>query len=147
MIRISTKGKYGARLMVQLAINYGNGPMLLKDIAEKENLSVRYLEHLIPPLKSARLIHSIRGARGGYTLAKTPVEITLKDIIRALEGPLSPSECVESPEVCDRSGFCITRDIWVELEKTISATLAMHTLADLVQKYLSTTYYGEARSQ
>jgi len=147
MIRISTKGKYGTRLMVQLAMNYGNGPMLLKDIAEKENLSVRYLEHLIPPLKSARLIHSIRGAHGGYTLAKAPAEITLKDIIRVLEGPLSPSECVESPGVCDRSGFCITRDIWAELEKTISATLAMYTLEDLVQKYLSNTHHGEARSQ
>lgn len=147
MIRISTKGKYGTRLMVQLAVNYGNGPMLLKDIAKKENLSVRYLEHLIPPLKSARLIHSTRGAHGGYTLAKAPSEITLKDVIRILEGPLSPSVCVESPEICDRSGFCITRDIWAELEKTISATLAMYTLADLVQKYLLTIYHGEARLQ
>lgn len=143
MIRISTKGKYGTRLMVQLAMNYGKGPMLLKDIANKENLSVRYLEHLIPPLKSAHLVHSIRGAHGGYKLTKPPSDITLKDIIRILEGPLSPSECVESPDVCDRSSFCVTRDIWAELERTISKTLAGHTLADLVKKYLSTPHYGE----
>lgn len=121
--------------MFQLALNYGNGPMLLKDIAEQEDLSVRYLEHLVPPLKTAHLIYATRGARGGYSLAKNPREITLKDIIQVLEGSLYPSECVKSPEVCDRSRFCITRDVWAELEQTISATLASHTLMDLVNQY------------
>jgi Rrf2 family protein len=143
MLRISTKGKYGARLMFQLALNYGNGPMLLKEIAEKETLSVRYLEHLVPPLKAARLIYATRGARGGYSLAKAPTDITLKDIIRVLEGHLYPSECVETPEVCSRSRFCITRDIWTKLEETISTTLAGFTLQDLVDKYYNKTHHED----
>ncbi len=138
MIRLSTKGKYGTRLMFQLALNYGKGSMLLKNIAENEDLSVRYLEHLIPPLKTARLIHSKRGANGGYELAKSPEDINLKDIIRVLEGPFYPSECVESPGICDRSAFCITRDVWSKLEESISSTLAGFSLQDLVNKYRNT---------
>jgi len=144
MIRLSTKGKYGARLMFQLALNYGNGPMFLKDIAEQEELSVRYLEHLVTPLKTARLIFAIRGAKGGYSLAKNPGEITLKEIIQVLEGPFYPSECVQSPGICTRSTFCITRDIWVELEQTISTTLANHTLMDLVNKYRNNSHEKES---
>jgi Rrf2 family cysteine metabolism transcriptional repressor len=143
MIRISTKGKYGTRLMLQLALNYGNGPMMLKEIGLIENLSVRYLEHLVAPLKAARLIQAVRGAKGGYMLAKTPSEITLKEIIEVLEGPLSPSECVDLPAVCDRSDFCIAREVWTELEKTISDTLAGYSLATLVQKYQSNFHHGE----
>ncbi|HDP69154.1 MAG TPA: Rrf2 family transcriptional regulator [Candidatus Marinimicrobia bacterium] len=135
MIRLSTKGKYGARLMFQLALNYGNGPMLLKEIAAREDLSVRYLEHLVPPLRTARLILSMRGSKGGYSLAKKPQDITLKEIVRVLEGPFYPSECVEAPDICNRSSFCVTRNIWAELEQTISATLASHTLQDLVDEY------------
>lgn len=135
MIRLSTKGKYGARLMFQLALNYGNGPMLLKEIAAREDLSVRYLEHLVPPLRTARLILSMRGSKGGYSLAKKPHDITLKEIVRVLEGPFYPSECVEAPGICNRSSFCVTRSIWAELEQTISATLASHTLQDLVDEY------------
>lgn len=135
MIRLSTKGKYGTRLMFQLALNYGNGPMLLKDIAAREDLSVRYLEHLVSPLKTAGLIIATRGSKGGYALSKKPEDITVKEIIQILEGPLYPSECVEVPEICDRSDSCITRDVWVELEQTISATLARHTLRELVDNY------------
>jgi Rrf2 family cysteine metabolism transcriptional repressor len=143
MIRISTKGKYGTRLMLQLALNYGNGPMMLKEIGLKENLSVRYLEHLVAPLKAAQLIQAVRGAKGGYMLAKVPSAITLKEIIIVLEGPLSPSECVEFPEVCNRSDFCIARGVWAELEKTISDTLAGYSLATLVQEYQLNLHHGE----
>jgi len=129
--------------MLQLALNYGNGPMMLKEIGLKEDLSVRYLEHLVTPLKAARLIQAVRGAKGGYVLAKAPSEITLKEIVRILEGTLSPSECVESPEVCDRADFCVTREVWAELEKTISETLAGYSLASLVQKYQSNLHHGE----
>jgi len=135
MIRISTKGKYGTRLMFQLALNYGNGPILLREIAKREDISVRYLEHLVPLLKSAHLINSTRGAKGGYSLAKDPKDITLKDIIQILEGPLYPSECVQIPSVCNRSSFCVSRNIWVELEQSISKTLNNYTLLDLVNQY------------
>lgn len=133
MLRLSTKGRYGTRLMVQLALNRGDDPMLLKDIAERENLSLRYLEHLIPPLKTARLISSVRGAHGGYLLAKAPEDITVKQIIDALEGPLYPTECVSSPQICERSSECVTRKVWSELERTIAATLDRYTLQDLVE--------------
>ena len=89
MIRISTKGRYGTRLMLELALNYGNGTMLLKEVAQSQDISVGYLEQIIPNLKAAGLINSSRGAHGGYELARPPEEINLKEIVEALEGPLS----------------------------------------------------------
>lgn len=117
MIRLSTKGRYGARLMLELALQYGKGPILLKDIAKRQEISEGYLEHLLPPLKSAGLINSSRGAHGGYILAKALSEITLKEIVQTLEGSLSPVECVDTPTVCQRVRSCVTRDIWKKLGK------------------------------
>ncbi len=133
MMRISTKGRYGARLMLELALYYGKGPVLLKDIAKREEMSEGYLEHLLPPLKAAGLVNSSRGAHGGYTLAKTPSEITLREVVQALEGPLSPAECVHTPNVCQRVRSCVTRDIWKKLGEKISQTLESVTLKDMVE--------------
>ena len=133
MMRLSTKGRYGARLMLELALYYGKGPVLLKDIAKREEISEGYLEHLLPPLKAAGLVNSSRGAHGGYTLAKTPSEITLREVVQALEGPLSPVECVDTPNVCQRVRSCVTRDIWKELGEKISQTLESVTLKDMVE--------------
>ena len=85
MMRLSTKGRYGTRLMLDLALHYGEGLVFLKDIAKREEISVGYLEHLIPPLKSAGLIKSSRGAHGGYSLAKEPSEINLREIVQVFE--------------------------------------------------------------
>jgi len=134
MIRISTKGRYGTRLMLQLALNYGKGPILLKDISKNEAISLGYLEHLIPPLKSAGLIKSIRGARGGYFLSMKPSEIKLKEIIQALEGSLILAECISTPAACNRINFCSTRALWEELSKKMSDILGGVTLQDLVEK-------------
>ena len=133
MMRISTKGRYGARLMLELALYYGKGTVLLKDIAKREEISEGYLEHLLPSLKAAGLVNSSRGAHGGYTLAKTPSEITLREVVQALEGPLSPAECVDTPNVCQRVRFCVTRDIWKKLGEKISQTLESVTLKDMVE--------------
>lgn len=133
MMRISTKGRYGARLMLELALYYGKGPVLLKDIAKREEISEGYLEHLLPSLKAAGLVNSSRGAHGGYTLAKTPSEITLREVVQALEGPLSPAECVHTPNVCQRVRSCVTRDIWKKLGEKISQTLESVTLKDMVE--------------
>lgn len=133
MMRISTKGRYGARLMLELALYYGKGTVLLKDIAKREEISEGYLEHLLPPLKAAGLVNSSRGAHGGYTLAKTPSEITLREVVQALEGPLSPAECVGTPNVCQRVRSCVTRDIWKKLGEKISQTLESVTLKDMVE--------------
>lgn len=134
MLKLSTKGRYGVRLMLELALHYGKGPMLLKDIAKREEMSEGYLEHLIPLLKSGKLIHSNRGAHGGYTLAKPPSEINLKEIVQSLEGSLSPVECVDIQSFCHRAGFCVTRDIWKELGEKISQTLEAVTLKDMVNR-------------
>lgn len=133
MMRISTKGRYGARLMLELALYYGKGSVLLKDIAKREEISEGYLEHLLPSLKAAGLVNSSRGAHGGYTLAKTPSEITLREVVQALEGPLSPAECVHTPNVCQRVQSCVTRDIWKKLGEKISQTLESVTLKDMVE--------------
>ncbi|TET07756.1 Rrf2 family transcriptional regulator [Candidatus Aerophobetes bacterium] len=133
MMRISTKGRYGARLMLELALYYGKGPVSLKDIAKREEISEGYLEHLLPSLKAAGLVNSSRGAHGGYTLAKTPSKITLREVVQALEGPLSPAECVHTPNVCQRVRFCVTRDIWKKLGEKISQTLESVTLKDMVE--------------
>ena len=134
MMKLSTKGRYGTRLMLDLALHYGEGLVFLKDIAKREEISVGYLEHLIPPLKSAGLIKSSRGAHGGYSLAKEPSEINLREIVQVLEGSLSPVDCIDSIEVCQRSRQCVTRDIWVELGEKILETLENVTLNDLVEK-------------
>lgn len=132
-MRISTKGRYGARLMLNLALHYNKGNVLLKNTAKREDLSEGYLEYILPPLKAAGLIISGRGAHGGYSLAKAPSEITLKDIVQALEGPISPAECINVPSVCQRVRFCVTRDIWKELGEKISQTLESVTLKDMVE--------------
>jgi Rrf2 family protein len=135
MLRLSTKGRYGTRVMLELALDHGNGYTLLKDIAKRQNISVGYLEQIIPSLKSAGLINSSRGAHGGYILARPPEEITLYEIVTALEGPISLVECVNSPEVCDRVDFCVTRDLWDEVSGTIDNTLRSKSLLDLVHKH------------
>ena len=134
MMKLSTKGRYGARMMLDLAIHYGEGPVLLKDVAERQEISEKYLGHLIPSLKAAGLINSSRGAHGGYILAKPPQEITLGEVIRAVEGNLALVECVSAPKVCHRVGFCVTRDIWKELGNKMMGVLESTTLQDMVNR-------------
>lgn len=134
MMRLSTKGRYASRLMLELALNYGNGPVLLKDIAKRQEISLGYLEHLIFPLKAAGLIASSRGAHGGYMLARSPSKITLKEVIQTMEGSLYPVKCIDSPAVCTRVVYCITRDIWKELGEKIMQTLESITLQDMAER-------------
>lgn len=114
MIRLSTKGRYGTRLMLNLARHYGNGSdaVILKRISEDERISIRYLEQIIIPLKINRLVKSIRGAGGGYTLARRPEDIKLSEILHALEGNCCLVECVEDHAYCDRLESCPTYEIW-----------------------------------
>jgi Rrf2 family transcriptional regulator, cysteine metabolism repressor len=133
-MKISTKGRYGMRAMVDLATHYGKGHILLKDIAKRQQLSERYLEQLVLTLKAAGLVNSTRGAHGGFTLAKHPSEINLSEIFQALEGPLGLVECVDDPTACGRIDSCVTRDVWQELKDSITSVLASKTLRDLVEK-------------
>jgi Rrf2 family protein len=130
-MRLSTRSRYGVRLMLELALNYNTGYTFLKNIAKKEKISEKYLSQLVIPLKARGLIISSRGAHGGYRLAKSPSLITIKDIVQTLEGSISLVECVNNPSVCDRSSKCSTRAIWEMLDKKILDTLSSITLNDL----------------
>lgn len=120
--------------MLDLALHYGEGPVLLKDIAKRQEVSEKYLWQLIDSLKIAGLINSVRGAHGGYNLAKSPSEITLNDIVTATEGDLYIVECVGNRSVCQRSETCATRDVWDDIYKKISETLKTISLQDMVNK-------------
>jgi len=133
-MKLSTKGRYGARLMLDLALHHNNGHVFLKDIAERQEISEKYLGHLIPPLKAAGLINSTRGAHGGYALARDPQDITLGQVIRVVEGGLSLVECVARPEVCHRVDYCVTRDIWSLVSKKIMDSLDSINLQDMVNQ-------------
>ena len=133
-MRLSTKGQYGTRALLELALHCGEGPVQLKDIALRQDISLHYLEHLITPLITAGLVRSIRGARGGVLLARPPQEIKLSEVIQLLEVSIAPVECVSDPKRCSRSDLCVTRDVWSELKKAIDGVLESTTLQDLVER-------------
>jgi Rrf2 family protein len=133
-MKLSTRGRYGTRALLDLALHHGEEPVLLKDIAEREQISVRYLEHLITPLITGGIVRTTRGAKGGVSLAKPPEEIKLSEIIQLLEGSIAPVECVNSPGICSRSKSCVTRDIWDELKQAMDGILKSTTLQDLVER-------------
>jgi Rrf2 family protein len=133
-MKISTKIRYGARAMLELAIHYGEGPIELREIAQKENISLKYLEQLINSLRAGGLVKSIRGSKGGYALAKPPSEICLYDVVEVLEGPLDLVECLRDAKACQRIPSCVTRDIWKEISEAISKILYSITFEDMVNR-------------
>jgi len=133
-MKLSTRGRYGVRLMMDLALHYGEGPVLLKDIAKRQEISEKYLWQLINPLKTAGLVNSLRGAHGGYVLGKAPGAISLKEILLVLEGSLCLVDCVDNPSLCERAPSCISRDIWEEASKSMQQTLEDTTLAAAVER-------------
>ncbi len=133
-MKISTKIRYGARAMLELASHYGEGPIELKEIARKENISLKYLEQVINPLRGAGLVKAVRGSKGGYSLARPPSEICLYDVVETLEGPLNLLECLRDPKVCQKVPSCVTRDIWQEVSEAISKIFYSVTLEDMVNR-------------
>ena len=134
MIKLSTKGRYGTRLMLNLALHYNEGKeaVVLKNISKEEDLSIRYLEQIIIPLKINKLVKSVRGAGGGYTLARHPSDINLCQIIEVLEGTCALVECVEDPDSCERVGECATQVVWKEASDLLQNYFESKTLQDLV---------------
>lgn len=124
-MKISTKGRYGLTIMMELASRFGEGPTSLKSIAEKNQLSEHYLEQLIAPLRNAGLVKSIRGAYGGYILSRDPGSMTAGDVIRVLEGPISPVDFTEEDDPAKR-------DLWLRIRDGIANALDSTTLADLI---------------
>jgi len=133
-MKLSTKGRYGTRALVDIALHREEGPVPLRNIAEREQISLPYLEHLIAPLIEGGIIRSARGVGGGVSLIKSPQEIRLSEVIGLLEGSLAPVKCVTDPSVCSRSEFCVTRDIWSELKAAMDGVLQSTTLQDLVER-------------
>ena len=131
-MKISTRGRYGTRMMLDLAAHHDQGPTPLREIAKRQDLSVKYLEQLIIPLKAAGYLRSVRGARGGYTLARKPDKISVGQIIQVLEGGLSLVDCVENSKVCERERNCPTRDIWLRMSERLMEELSSLTLRDVL---------------
>ena len=129
-MKLSTRARYGVRLMLSLALNYGKGPVFLKDIAKREEISEKYLSLIIIPLRGAGLINSFRGAYGGYTLAREPSKINVKEIVDVLEGDCLVN-CIKDSSACSRISTCAARDIWILLGGKISETLESITLEKL----------------
>lgn len=132
-MKLSTRARYGVRLMIVLAMNHGQRPVFLKDIAKGENISEKYLSLIMIPLRSAGLVNSIRGANGGYTLAKDPSQISMKEIVDVLEGNFCLVDCVKDPSACPRVPICVSRDVWAMIDGQISETLSGITLDALIK--------------
>jgi len=133
-MKLSTRGRYAARALLDLACHQGAAPIPLKDIARRQGISLYYLEHIVMPLATAGIVRSLRGASGGIRLARPPQQIRLSEILRLVEGSLVPVACVANPEICPRSKMCVTREIWAELDRVISVVLESTTLQDLVER-------------
>ncbi len=134
-MKLSTRGRYAARLMLDLALHHREGFVLLKDVAARQEVSRKYLGHLVTPLKTAGLLVASRGAHGGYRLAKAPSETRLGEVVGAVEGELGLVECVLTPKVCHRSRTCVTHDIWTQLSRNIIELLNSITLQDMVERH------------
>jgi Rrf2 family protein len=130
-MKISTKGRYGLRVMVELAARFGRGPVLVEDIAKSQGISSKYIHVLVAGLKSAGLVRAVRGPNGGYQLTRSPANITAQDVISALEGKSAPVPCVADSSFCPRADRCAARDVWCEVAAAVDGVLANITLEQL----------------
>lgn len=137
MIRVSTKGRYGTRLMLNLAHHYNSGhkAIILKSIAAEEDISLRYLEQIIIPLKIYKLVKSIRGAGGGYTLSRKPSEISICQVLEALEGSCGLVDCVDDKDFCDRVPNCAAYDIWRDASQLLKDYFKSLTLQSVLDTW------------
>lgn len=134
-MKISTKGRYGLRILIDLATHDPAKPRLIRDIAQSQQISEKYISRLVIDLRRAHLIRSVRGVNGGFHLAKRPDEITLLDILETMEGPISVVDCVREPEKCRRQSLCPARDIWQKLNDGIRELTRSITLDDILNAY------------
>lgn len=136
-MKLSTKGRYGLRAMVDLALHCEEETVALSSIAERQNISISYLEQLIAKLKKAGIVNSIRGAQGGYVLAKPPEEISIGEILRALEGDLNPVDCSEisgGDSTCSGADLCVTKYVWKRISDSINNAVDDIMLSELVEE-------------
>jgi Rrf2 family protein len=134
-MKLSTKGRYAARAMLDIALNQKGGPVAVREIAKRQRISERYLENILTVLAKEGLVISTRGKSGGFSLSRDPQNINLKDIITAVEGSLAPVDCVEDANNCDMVSVCVTYEIWCKLEKALMDILSSTTLKDMIEIY------------
>ena len=130
-MKMSTKGRYAIRAMLDLALQSGNGPTLSKDVSKRQKISNLYLEQLFSQLRAGGLVRSIRGPKGGFILAKPPSQIRVIDILQVMEGSIAPVECVDNAAFCSRTGSCVCRSLWIETKEAMDKVLGSITLQDL----------------
>ncbi|GAA0228512.1 RrF2 family transcriptional regulator [Metaclostridioides mangenotii] len=135
-MKLSTKGRYGLKAMFVLALEQDKGPIPLKLIANRQNISMQYLEQIFSALKKANLVKSVRGAQGGYLLAKNAKDITVGDVLNVLEGPVSISECMLDEDICENSNTCVTKGVWEKIKKGIEDVTYSITLQDMIDDNL-----------
>jgi Rrf2 family protein len=136
-MKLSTKSRYGLRAVVDLALHYRYGPMAVATISKKEGISTHYLEQILNKLKKANIVKSLRGPKGGYTLAKNPNNITVAEVVGILEGGISPVSCVlgrKKKRPCERMDKCVTKVVWDKLASRMKETLEAITLSDLLKE-------------
>lgn len=139
-MKISTKGRYALRMLLDLAVNENGGYTALRDVAERQNISKKYLEQIVPALHKAEILVTTRGFQGGYKLAREPKNITVGEVLRLTEGNLAPVVCLETEKnTCKRAGECVTLHIWEGLQKIISEYLDSITLQDMIEKCQGST--------
>ena len=142
-MKLSTKGRYATRAMLELAVHFGEGPIQVKEISRSQEISERYLEQIMIPLRVAGLVKVIRGSHGGFTLARPPSGISLIEILNIVEGSTAPVECVDDAKVCSRSRSCVTREVWEKLKKATDDVLESTTLQDLLDRQENGAHIGE----
>ena len=133
-MKLSTRTRYAMRAVLELANNYGKGPLQTRVIAQNQDISTKYLEQIMAALKSMGLIRSQRGAKGGYILANPPEKIKLSDVFDVFEGPVVTVECVADDKYCKKSPDCIARHIWLEVQQAVRNVLQSMTLQDVIDK-------------
>jgi Rrf2 family protein len=131
-MKLSTRSRYGTRMMADLAKHYDEGPVQIGSIAKRQDVSVKYLEQLIIPLKKSGFIKSVRGPRGGHMLSRPPEEITVGEIVRVLEGGIDLTGCIKEVDSCERSSNCLMRKVWEEASRAIYETLYSKYLTDII---------------
>lgn len=133
-MNISTKGRYAVRAMLDLALQSGDGPTMIKDISKRQGISVLYLEQLFTRLKAAGLVGSTRGPKGGFRLTRLPSQIRIGDILQTMEGSMALVACVDNAMLCSRADSCVTRKVWAEMKQAMDKVLESTTLQDLVKR-------------
>lgn len=137
-MKISTRGRYGLRILIDIALyDLASKPRMVREIAENQGISEKYISHLIIDLRQAGFIKSIRGAGGGYRLAKSPQQIKLLDIVETMEGPINLVNCQENSHPCQRSVLCPAKDIWLQISQEFRTILAKYTLQDFLNQYMA----------